>query len=237
MFGAATNGTIKNLGVVLSYILGYFNQAGIVGTSGKIINCFSNSIVKGTARTAGVCGNSCTIKNSYNLGDIINGNQDLNGGICGGWCSVYNSYNVGIVSSNANSVGGILGWAGKVYNSFNVGKVVNGSGVLGMETEDSMVISSYNSGQVTLGGIISGEYNISSISNMSIIMKNNYYLKDTANYGINNYASNLNTEPLSQDEMPSVISVINGDNAFVEDTNNINNGYPILKWQSERENN
>ena len=39
------------------------------------------------------------------------------------------------------------------------------------------------------------------------------------------------------DEMPSVISVINGDNAFVEDTNNINNGYPILKWQAERENN
>lgn len=31
--------------------------------------------------------------------------------------------------------------------------------------------------------------------------------------------------------MPSVISVINGDNAFVEDINNINNGYPILKWQ------
>lgn len=31
--------------------------------------------------------------------------------------------------------------------------------------------------------------------------------------------------------MPSVISVINGDNAFVSDTNNINGGYPILKWQ------
>ena len=42
---------------------------------------------------------------------------------------------------------------------------------------------------------------------------------------------------LSLDEIPSVISVINGDNAFVEDTNNINNGYPILKWQAERENN
>ena len=234
LFGYATNGTIKNLGVTSSYILGYFNQAGIVGAGGKVINCYSNSVVKGTARTAGICGNGCTVKNSYNLGTIINDSQDLTGGICGGWCDIYNSYNIGSVSSNANSVGGILGWSGKVYNSFNVGKIVNGSGVLGLGTKDSIVIGSYNSGQVTYGGIISGEYDISNISDMSVIMKGNYYLKDSARYGINSYASNLNAEPLSENEMPSVISVVNGDNAFVEDTNNINNGYPILKWQTER---
>lgn len=65
----------------------------------------------------------------------------------------------------------------------------------------------------------------------------NYYLETSASYGINYLKSNIGAEPLSQDEMPSVISVINGDNVFVEDTNNINNGYPILKWQVERENN
>lgn len=59
-----------------------------------------------------------------------------------------------------------------------------------------------------------------------------------ADYGISassndNFIAN-NTTPLSSSEMPSVISVINGDNAFVEDTNNINNGYPILKWQASR---
>ena len=62
-------------------------------------------------------------------------------------------------------------------------------------------------------------------------------MSGSASYGLGTYRSNQGAEPLSQDEMPSVISVINGDNAFVEDTNNINNGYPILKWQSERENN
>ena len=62
-------------------------------------------------------------------------------------------------------------------------------------------------------------------------------MKGTASYGISQYNSNEGASPLEASQMPSVISVINGDNAFVEDTNNINNGYPILKWQAERENN
>ena len=74
-------------------------------------------------------------------------------------------------------------------------------------------------------------------SGFNLKLKNNYYLNTSANYGLGYYQSNQGAESLSQDEMPSVISVINGDNAFVEDTNNINNGYPILKWQAERENN
>lgn len=38
-----------------------------------------------------------------------------------------------------------------------------------------------------------------------------------------------------QTNLPSVLSVMNTDNngVFVEDTKNINNGYPILKWQLE----
>ena len=75
------------------------------------------------------------------------------------------------------------------------------------------------------------------ITMIAIEILGNYYLEMSASYGINYLKSNIGAEPLFQDEMPSVISVINGDNVFVEDTNNINNGYPILKWQAERENN
>ena len=32
-------------------------------------------------------------------------------------------------------------------------------------------------------------------------------------------------------EFPSILSVINTENAFKADTNNINNGYPILTYQ------
>ena len=81
------------------------------------------------------------------------------------------------------------------------------------------------------------EENVSNYTKITSTVKNNYYLKTSAKYGLSAYQLNDNAEPLSEDEMPSVISVINGDNAFVEDTNNINNGYPILKWQAERENN
>ena len=45
---------------------------------------------------------------------------------------------------------------------------------------------------------------------MTMVFKNNHYVIGNSTYGIY---------------------------AFVEDTNNINNGYPILKWQTERENN
>ena len=31
--------------------------------------------------------------------------------------------------------------------------------------------------------------------------------------------------------MPKILDVVNGEGAFKEDTNNINNGYPILNWQ------
>ena len=45
---------------------------------------------------------------------------------------------------------------------------------------------------------------------MTMVFKNNHYVIGNSTYGIY---------------------------AFAEDTNNINNGYPILKWQTERENN
>lgn len=33
-------------------------------------------------------------------------------------------------------------------------------------------------------------------------------------------------------DMPSILSVINFENCFIEDINNINNGYPILNWEN-----
>lgn len=34
--------------------------------------------------------------------------------------------------------------------------------------------------------------------------------------------------------VPSIISIIQGDNVFIEDTEGINNGYPIFAWQVEK---
>ena len=249
LFGWAENGLVKNLGVVSSYVTGSYNQGGIVGISGTILNCFSKVTIKGNARTAGVCGTACLVKNSYNLGNVTNGFDALAGGISGGWGIIKNCYNVGDITSNGDSVGGIVGWSSKVYNSYNLGKVIVDSnrtdksgGIMGQGTVDdgskySILINNFNAGTTNGGGIIGKQYAVSDYQNFKLLLNGNYFLTDTAKYGLGTYRSNQGAEPLPQDEMPSVISVINGDNAFVEDTNNINNGYPILKWQAERENN
>lgn len=56
-----------------------------------------------------------------------------------------------------------------------------------------------------------------------------YYLSNGLN-GVGSGSAST-TYARTQDQMPTVLSVINSDNAFVEDTNNINNGYPLLAWQ------
>ena len=66
-----------------------------------------------------------------------------------------------------------------------------------------------------------------------------FYKKGTASGGINGEDITGQAEPLEESEMPSVIEVVqnqievNGEmiNVWKEDTNNINNGYPILYWQ------
>ena len=244
LFGYSPNSFIKNLGVTLSYVIGNESQASITGCGGTMKSVFSNATVKGNARTAGICGESCIVVNSYNIGNVIDGTVDIAGGILGGWGIVKNSYNTGNVSSKSFSIGGIAGWETSSYYNYNLGNVNSTvssiGGIIGSNSGDKIIEHCYNSGIIDSlygGGIFGYQYGASKIENLTVKLTNNYYLSGSAKYGLGTYRSNQGAEPLSQEEMPSVISVINGDNAFVEDTNNINNGYPILKWQAERENN
>ena len=180
-------------------------------------NCYSASTVNsnGEQFSSGLVGyvsNLSIIENCYNYGEVV-GNHEA-GGIVGGLQgTIMNSYNAGVVTGLTTS--GVI--AGQYYTDNDV---------------NPTIINCYNSSSVTGGGII-GKI----VYNGVYSLKNNYYLKGSASYGIYSKKSDEGASPLSQDEMPSVLSVINRDNAFVEDTNNINNGYPILKWQAERENN
>ena len=238
LFGNAKDSTISNVGVLNSFVKGNFQQAGVVGcgNNSQINNVYNKATVKGNTRTAGICGAGCTVKNCYNGGDITNNNQDLTGGIVGGWGTVINSYNYGTIASNGGSVGGIVGWTSNVYNSVNYGNIntdaTTTGGILG-SSPSSTIQNTYNFGNIPPrgGGIVGNQYDCNSISCFNLNLKNNYYLKGTASYGITLYKSDVNASPLEKDKMPSVLSVINGDDAFVEDTTNINNGYPILKWQ------
>ena len=248
LFLSLRNSIIKNLGVESSYIKSENGIAATIATGINnviIKNVYSESIVDGQKMTSGLVAysNTAIVKNCYNASKVNSNDKQFGAGIIGylgvNSSVVENCYNLGNINGGAQSSGIVGGLQGLVRNTYNIGNITGTSGVGGIVgqvfTETSPVIkNNYNVGIIKDGGgIIDGNYG----NKKDYIIQNNFYLQGSASCGVSFLQSNIGAEPLSQAEMPSVISVINGDNAFVEDTNNINNGYPILKWQAERENN
>ena len=245
LFAYSSNSTLKNFGINNSYIKSSTLAAASVVAEGLSItlkNIYSNATIDGKKNSAGIAGAIAgNISNVYNLGTVNSNSTQFAAGVVGYlmWSSskVKNSYNVAKIYGGYEPGGIVGGSPAQILNVYNLGVVLSssaGGGIVGQlyDLTSPKVHNSYNIGTAD-GGIV-GNIN----QNQSKFkLENNYYLTGTASYGIFSTKSNDNAEPLSADEMPSVISVINGDNAFVEDTNNINNGYPILKWQAERENN
>ena len=77
-------GTIKNLGVVDSYLSGHENVGGVCGKNGgSLTNCYHTGPIYGVNYIGGVCGmNSGSLTNCYNTGNV-QGNETV-GGVCGG---------------------------------------------------------------------------------------------------------------------------------------------------------
>lgn len=85
----------------------------------------------------------------------------------------------------------------------------------------------YNIGKVGGNNFIGG---IAGANGTNCSIYSCYYEENTFSYGVNSN-KDIGTTKLPMADMPSIISVINGDNAFVEDADGINDGYPILAWQ------
>ena len=102
-------GTIKNLGVVDSYLSGHENVGGVCGKNGgSLTNCYHTGPIYGVNYIGGVCGmNSGSLTNCYNTGNV-RGNETV-GGVCGQTSeTITNCYNTGTVSGNSY-VGGVCG--------------------------------------------------------------------------------------------------------------------------------
>ena len=245
LFSYSTNSTLKNFEINNSYVKSSTSEAASViaeGISMTLKNIYSNATIDGKKNSAGIAGViSGNISNAYNLGVVNSNSTQFAAGVVGylTWSSskVENSYNAAKIYGGYESGGIVGGSTAQISNVYNLGVVLSsggGGGIVGQlhDLTSPKVYNSYNIGTAD-GGIVGDIHQ----NQNKFILENNYYLTGTASYGVFSVKSNDGAEPLSQEEMPSVISVINGDNAFVEDTNNINNGYPILKWQAERENN
>ena len=156
-------GTIRNLGVVNSYLAGSLNLAGICGQLQKdatIENCYFAGYLNCDddeygEQIGGICGfnNGGTIQNCYNAG-TIKGYFSSIGGICGS-CT----------GDNTGSLGGIS-YPGTIKNCLNTGKMIALgdealSGICGESKEGSITNSYYLTGSATTD--VTGSTEVSTI--------------------------------------------------------------------------
>lgn len=137
-------------------------------------------------------------------------------------------YNRGNITSLSSNVGGILGGgsAPVVRYAYNTGNVTGKqyvAGIFGRYSSSNIGAPSsyiYNIGKINGNSTVGGIYG--AIAHNSA--KNN--MRDAYNIGMVN-----GVNPSIKDDTPDVLTVM-GDK-FVEDTEGINDGYPILAWQVE----
>ena len=181
LFGYVRDATIKNLGVVASFVKGNNSVGGLVGynyMSSNITNCYYTGNVSGNSVVGGLVGNTRgnNISNSYATGNVIGTNSV--GGLVGYNNSdvlIVNSYATGNVTgtkTDSSNVGGLVGlnYNSSIRNSYATGNVTGTlwvGGLVGSYTgNDGLIRNSYATGNVTgtgpshlahlVGGLVGG---------------------------------------------------------------------------------
>lgn len=124
-------------------------------------------------------------------------------------------YNLGNIQATGLSGGIAISQTGCINNSINGTNNITGTTKGGITASCNNISSSKISNCIYKSGGING-----------IGKARNGWSGSTTKFN-----SNSGCTAKDEIEMPSVISVIS--NAFVEDTEGINNGYPLLAWQVE----
>ena len=203
----------------------------------------------------GICGSlrKGGLKNSYNNGEINVNSTNVDSttvnvaGICADVAkeakvNVENCYNSGQIIGKGEDylvIGGIVAYQRndtEIKNTFNAGnikgetpnKYLNIGGILGMD-DGTSISNGYNTGvlqgtsnAMNIGGIVGTKFSENTILNCE-------YLAGTCDVGVGYGTSTGVTEVDTIDK--SILEVVNGEGAFKEDNEGINNGYPILEWQ------
>ena len=246
LFAFVIDGTIRNITIGENSEISGSSGAGVVGFlygfEGNISNCinYANTNCAGIVK---VIAGQHIIFNCKNYG-TINSQDSVAGGIVGSsnggdWEQFENVSNTIINCGNYGSLikesgtycAGIVGFfKGNILNSFNIGEINSqGASVGGIVGEiNGNIENCYNianiSGVGDVGGItgrLTGNIkNCYSIANIT----GEYSLGSFYGYALTGAVENCYSK---DDEF----NVSNLGNAFKEDKNNINDGYPILQWQ------
>lgn len=217
LFGCVNGGTVKHVAVSGEISLtgsgsSSYGAAGIVG------------YLTGTNATVENCINKAKVKGQQNVGGIV-------GYISGGYGSEYKyvtaCVNTGEISSNSSSAGGIVGYINgqvTVDSCYNRGKIHSGSYRAGgiaayMYSSYANVKNCYSTGAISVAygsdaKSIVGNKNSGTVSN-------SYYL--------DGQAADSNATSKSETELKALAGTLG--NAFAIAPSNLNDGYPMLKWQ------
>ena len=217
-------------------------SGGVIGQTNNAVieNCYNEGNItsnNATSLTGGICGslaNNSKISKCYNIGNVNCEGVNNVGGLMGQALQsvVENCFNIGNVVGN-RTVGGVVG---QIYsysllqNCYNTGNVDGDyriGGIAGMNSSE--ICNCYNVGNISgneeFGGIVG--LNTISETNESIgVIKNVYSLESI--YGINK--STIEQGEVKNSEELKLLAPTLGE-AFEEDSSNINNGYPVLKWK------
>lgn len=260
LFGRIT-GTVKNftvtgtIGTADAYITsGSDNIGGAVGwndgtVSGVIANVtvyVNTSSIYAVGGVVGQNGASGTITQCANLGDVTATKNS--GGVCGrSYGVITQCYNSGTITGNGggkDGIGGIAGLAGNkdstyknsVTYCYNTGKISNNNGrwhggIVGMADSASTVTNCYNVGEIVKGYSWNWNPIIGHVDSAYATVHDNYSLEgllagDTNASTVSCTVGTVKTA----DELKGLAATLG--EYFVKDRKNLNNGYPVLKWQA-----
>ncbi len=204
----------------------------------------------------GICGKDASyIKNCYNSGNIKAQGSTISGTVAGGIVArggdtqpIVMCYNTGKVESTKGNAGGIVGgWCNHkdIIACFNTGEIkanMYGGGI--KDANAGTIENCYNVGKVSLnstssgpsvGAIVNSNTGLSGTTKVNGTISNCYYKNDSCSKGIGNSEELGNGTPISKTEtemkkIDFIEQLNNGGDYYTQDTKNINNGYPVLKW-------
>ena len=214
-----------------------YHVGGIVGelyNNSKVSTSFNIGEINGTGdATGGIIGqirDNSTLEKCYNYGNIT-GNEWTGGviGLCLNDAYIEECYNVGSISGSGNNVGGIIGKidTSTLIDSYNVGTILSGLDYIGGITghiDYGVIQNCYNIGLINttnasyIGGVVGRVANTSQFTNC-------FYLQ-----GVVNKENNIEgVTKCTENELKNITSILGS--KWEEDTEGINDGYPILSWQ------
>ena len=230
----------------------YSMIGGIVGrvseNNTNITNCYNEGFIYGIkSDVGGICGylnSRSIIENCCNNGKVKNDDM-MCGGIAGAVLfesNIIKCINLKEVEAAGNKSGGISGIVYRnsiISNCYNIGTIkgagqVGGiTGQCGADTGKGNILNCYNMGYIEC-----------SSSNKGAITGELFEESDIVNCYFSSTIINVGTSPeekataKTESEMKSqsfvdLLNVGQTDAPWTMDTTNINNGYPVLKWQTQ----